>query len=398
MFKFAAVTFSALAAAADVERFRLAKPHCEMQPAYPPPANASMPTYTVSLDAAPKDRWPALVKPVAAQIGALLNTIIQYVPKKFLEKFEARCDSNAPAEFLDRFPAPYGDEIQSIADATGLDICTLIIYNIAYEVLGGCTSIVAEDSSGNVYHGRNLDFGLGPFNGTEMQWQMTDALRPLLSTIVFTKGGQTVYTSVHYLGYVGFLTAVKKGAFTITVDTRFDNNYDKYLFDWLNDKTDTAHFLSFLTRDTMDQEADFDSAVQRLAHTTMIGPSYVIIGGAKKGEGMVITNGPNTTTALNLWPMSSGYPKNSTTAPWYLVQTNYDNWVEPPFFDNRRDPAIDCMNEIGSNKFDLTQMYNVLHAHPNRNRLTTYTSLMSAATGHIESSKQYCDEKGCVPW
>ena len=56
---------------------------------------------------------------MAGEIGHLLGTITNYIPKKFLEKFEERCDSNAPAEFLNRFPAPYGDEIKSIADATG---------------------------------------------------------------------------------------------------------------------------------------------------------------------------------------------------------------------------------------------------------------------------------------
>ena len=28
--------------------------------------------------------------------------------------------------------------------------------------MGFCTSIVAEDNDGNIFHGRNLDFGLWP--------------------------------------------------------------------------------------------------------------------------------------------------------------------------------------------------------------------------------------------
>jgi acid ceramidase len=375
-----------------------ATPVCEMVPAYPPPANASFPEYVVNLDLDPAARWGDIVKPASQDIQALLDTVLKYIPASFLEQLLAKCDATAPDEFLKRFPSGYGDEIQGIADATGIDVCELIVYNIAYEVLGGCTSIITEDSNGNILHGRNLDFGLGPYNGTEGQWVMTDALRPLLSTIHFQRAGQTIYTSVHYLGYVGFLTAVKPGAFSITVDTRFDSNYDKYLIDWLNDRSDTAQFLSFLTRDTMDQEADFAAASQRLANTVMVGPSYTILAGVKAGEGAVITNSPNTTTALDYWPMSSGYPKGSAS-PWYLLQTNYDHWTQPPFFDNRRDPALDCMtNYVGQSAIDMEQLYNVLNAHPSRNRLTTYTTLMSAATGHIESSKQYCEEKGCVPW
>jgi acid ceramidase len=31
---------------------------------------------------------------------------------------------------------------------------------------------------------------------------------------------------------------------------------------------------------------------------------------------------------------------------WFLLQTNYDNWVKPPFYDNRRDPGIKCMKQV----------------------------------------------------
>ena len=29
------------------------------------------------------------------------------------------------------------------------------------------------------------------------------------------------------------------------------------------------------------------------------------------------------------------YPNASGVQPWYLLQTNYDHWTSPPFFDNR---------------------------------------------------------------
>src|SRR5690242_1783412 len=34
------------------------------------------------------------------------------------------------------------------------------LLNIIYEVQAGCTSIVAQDSNGKIWHGRNLDFTL----------------------------------------------------------------------------------------------------------------------------------------------------------------------------------------------------------------------------------------------
>jgi len=33
------------------------------------------------------------------------------------------------------------------------------VYNMMYELIGFCSSTVAQDAQGNVWHGRNLDFG-----------------------------------------------------------------------------------------------------------------------------------------------------------------------------------------------------------------------------------------------
>ncbi len=54
----------------------------------------------------------------------------------------------------------YGAEMKGIANVTGLDVGEVLLYNIFYEVSSLCTSIVAQDDTGNVYHARNLDFGL----------------------------------------------------------------------------------------------------------------------------------------------------------------------------------------------------------------------------------------------
>lgn len=30
---------------------------------------------------------------------------------------------------------------------------------------------------------------------------------------------------------------------------------------------------------------------------------------------------------------------------WYVLETNYDHWKEPLFLDDRRTPAIKCMDK-----------------------------------------------------
>jgi len=369
---------------------------CQMFPAYPPPANSSVPWYELNLDLPAKDRWTPMVSAKATEIAALVKVITNLIPDKFLKPILVACTLSVKSEFLDRFPEDYGVELQAIAQVTKIPICELLVYNLAYEVLGGCTSMVVQDNTGYVRHGRNLDFGLGPFNGTEEQWQLTDALRPLIYNVNYTQGGKTLFTGVHYAGYIGTLTAVKKGAFSLTVDSRFDNTYEYFLVEWLQNTSDTANFLSFLTRQAFESQNDYAGALDFLTTKDMVGPSYIILGGVKPGEGAVITNSPNMTHSLNVWTLAQGLPNGTT--PYYLLQTNYDHWVKPPFFDNRNAPAEDCLNKLGPNGMTKANVYNVLHAHPNRNRLTTYTTLIDVPLGELETSIQYCTEAGCSLW
>ncbi len=63
-------------------------------------------------------------------------------------------------KIADTLPGPYGEEIKGIANATGNNLGEVVLFNIFYEVFTICTSIVAQDANGNMYHARNLDFGL----------------------------------------------------------------------------------------------------------------------------------------------------------------------------------------------------------------------------------------------
>jgi len=201
-----------------------------------------------------------------------------------------------------------------------------------------------------------------------------------------------------FAGYIGVLTGVREGAMTITVDSRYDNNYDKYLLDWFKNPNDTSQFLTFATREAMETYNNYEEAVNFILGTSFVGPSFIIMGGSHPYQGCVCTMGPNRTLA-NYWDIAHGLPANDTEQnPWYVLETNYNHWDQPPWFDDRRYPAEDCMNIVGPNNINIETLYNVLDGIPNRNRLTTYTALMFCETGHLQSSKQYCDELDCPPW
>ena len=47
-----------------------------------------------------------------------------------------------------------------IAKAGNMTVSDVVLFNIFYELFTFCTSIVAEDGNGKLFHVRNLDFGI----------------------------------------------------------------------------------------------------------------------------------------------------------------------------------------------------------------------------------------------
>ena len=72
-----------------------------------------------------------------------------------------------------RIPEGYMEEVLSIANQSGVDPAIMFIYQIMYEVEGlGCTSTIVKGTDGSIYHGRNLDFGLGSKYANH-SWELT---------------------------------------------------------------------------------------------------------------------------------------------------------------------------------------------------------------------------------
>ncbi|XP_045202882.2 acid ceramidase-like [Mercenaria mercenaria] len=357
---------------------------------YPPPAQRQVKEYVINLDLPPEQRWQKLASEKRHEIVAL---ILEF--KKFLMEW-ASGEIITIVDFLgenidDTLPNPYRDEIKGMANATGIFVGELFVYNIFYELFTVCTSIVAQDPAGKMYHARNLDFGLflgwDPKNRT---WQLTDVLRPAIVNLDWQRGGKTVFKSVNYAGYVGVLTAIKQNKFTFSMDERFgiDGGYLGIL-EWIRDKK--GSWMSFLSRETMEYAPDFAAARDKLANTQLIAPAYFILGGTKPGEGAVITRNREV-NGTDVWMMT-----DKTAGGWYVLETNYDHWKKPLFLDDRRDPANKCMQKMSIKNTGFAGLFNVLSSKPVLNKLTTYSALMQVDSGTLETWLQYCPDP-CEPW
>lgn len=373
---------------------------------YPPANSTFVPWFTVQLDQPALTRWSHVVAPQKAEIDTLTNVVIKTLRKLlgntivdgFLKAINARLDTYTSA-----LPNDYGDEIKGIAAATDIDPAVIFMYNMFYTVFGACTSIVAESSTQEMFHARNLDFGLWPsFNFSKGElWELTAALRPLVINVDMQRNGSTVYKATTFNGFVGVHTAVRGGALSLTIDSRFDDHLDAGLLKWLAaPHLDAGHEITMACRATVESSNSYSEGLEAMNKTKVLGPGYIILGGPEAGQGAVLTKG-----AAGLFKPDGETVAVATLADQlkngshYLVQTNYDGDADGSHpaskIDDRRDPAKLCMKALGPEGTNFTGLYNLLSSTPNLNRLTAYTTLMSVKTGELEAYHQRCDTRDC---
>ncbi|XP_046901363.1 acid ceramidase [Hypomesus transpacificus] len=361
-----------------------------MYPPKGPTFKGGVTWYTVDLDLHPSDRWTAIITDKKADLVDMIQAIRDladaFVPSgKLIEMVDIGLPLVAST-----LPYPFRDELKGIATASGLPLGEVVLFNIFYEVFTVCTSLVAEDSDGNLIHGRNLDFGL--FMGWDLKnrsWMITEKLKPLVVNIDFTRDNKTVFKSTNFAGYVGMLTGIKPHTFTLTMNERFslDGGYIGIL-EWILGKRD-GMWMSFLTRSVLENATSYEDAKKKLSLTQLLAPAYFILGGNQTGQGCIITR----SRLLSLDVLEIDLKQGR----WYVLETNYDHWKEPLFLDDRRTPAMKCMNQTMQANISPKTVYDVLSTKPVLNKLTTYTTLMEVSKGKLESYIRDCPNP-CMPW
>ncbi|KAF4074456.1 hypothetical protein AMELA_G00239630 [Ameiurus melas] len=328
-------------------------------------ANFSPPVVNISLDQTPELRWSPLK---------------DLFSKDFLQKAAAQViDSTVPAwvhhaikpvvRALERFtPQPYAAEIRGMAAIYGSDISDILLLNFAYEISAFCTSIVAQDTKGRIYHGRNLDY---PHN----------VLKNLTIDIKFIKNGEVAYRGTTFAGYVGLWTGQSKNKFTVTGNQRDKGHWWYNVISAVLFKNSP---VSWLVRETLEGASDFLNAVIKLSSVPIISDVYYIVGGVNPGEGVVITR--DRSGPADIWPL------DKLNGNWYRVETNYDHWLHKQ--DTRKEVAMKALNTTGQNNINLHSLYQVFSVVPVCNRITVYTTVMSAAAPEEYKTvlRETCDE------
>ena len=83
-----------------------------------------------------------------------------------------------------------------------------------------------------------------------------------------------------------------------------------------------------------------------MATIKLAAPVYFILSGTKPGEGALFSRDREE----NPQPLA-------LDNTWYLLETNYDHWIEPPVYDDRRAWGLYYMNEVKQSGFDKNPLH-----------------------------------------
>ncbi|XP_003973773.3 N-acylethanolamine-hydrolyzing acid amidase [Takifugu rubripes] len=334
-------------------------------------AEFAPPTLNISLDEDPEVRWDPLIK--AFDVEYLKKAAAEIIDST-VPKWVHHAIKPVVLALEKYIPQPYAGEIRGLASHFGDSLSDVIILNFAYEISAFCTSIVAQDKNGSVYHGRNLDYP-------------HPVLRNMTLNAVFLKDGKVVYQGTSFAGYVGLWTAQSPDKFTVSGDQRGSEHWWNWWKNVVSALLLRRSPVSWLLRETLEEAQDFQDAVLRLSKIPIITGVYYIVGGVRAGEGVVITrdrDGP-----VDIWPLE---PVNGE---WFRVETNFDHWLPPPARDHRREAATVALNATSQDGINMETLYQVLSLFPVCNGITVYTTIMSAASP--EKYNTLVRPQGCRP-
>ena len=168
----------------------------------PDDESEAIPIYTIDLSLKPEDRYVALAKDYLSEIAnltALFDDLIVASELPISTKTMHIITRLLLRRVHDR---EQFRELRGISKVTGVEMHLLVALNVLLDLFMSCTSGGAkirdgEDAS-KMVHFRTLDWGM-------------EALRKVVVQLEFVEnaGGPVIARSVTYVGFVGFLTAVR---------------------------------------------------------------------------------------------------------------------------------------------------------------------------------------------
>jgi hypothetical protein len=262
----------------------------------------------VCLDDPPGLRWAGLLAAASRTAGSLARLRAEaraYMAEYLPHNAVARWAIAKTAVAIIRFTT-YAAEIIAIAAHAGMEEWEVAALNMVYDAQARCTAVLCHDEEGTApLHVRTLDWPAG-------------FLRKHTIRVALTRGGTVVAHAVTWPGFVGVLTGVAPGRFSISMNARQTTpSLLPLAVNVLAAATGRCWVAGALIRHVLETAATYDEAVALLSTEWLVGPLYFTVAGTRPNEGVLLTR----SRMASLRPLRLA----DDTAP-LLVQTNHDWW------------------------------------------------------------------------
>ena len=259
-----------------------------------------------------------------------------------------------------------------------------------------CTAIVAQDASGAIVHGRNMD-------------QSPPSVRNCTLRLTFARGGAPLFEAVDWYWFTtGVMTAVRRSVASLQENWRFTPTqpHAQVLAAAANGTLPQVFFFRQLLSRDYDSAAPapapapaggvvsaFGAVLGAIEATAFATGMYVVAAGSAPGEGAVVTKGSGPGVALPTLLLADVMAARNASAPaadpaadYFLTQTNYDQPGPDPAGDARRTAAQRAMRALGQAEgASALGVFAAISTAPVLNDDTAYTAVMRAATGELHA-------------
>ena len=199
-------------------------------------ARTKRPIYDIDLDAPPCERWvevgrrnrrklAGFMRDIEAMTHELVDTFVDrspdWVPESFRQLSKSvlkpllagtsRITGHLAARVARSFGEEYADEIRGLAHASGLPESKLFLANLTYDI-----AVEMERRSG-ACSSFSVTVGGVPVLVRNMDWARPESTGRLTVMTRFHKGS-TSYVNIAPLGCVGVLSAIRTGAWAVTLN------------------------------------------------------------------------------------------------------------------------------------------------------------------------------------
>lgn len=224
-----------------------------------------METITINLSSDPSKRW-AFLKDYKQEVNTLLKYYLTDLSDAGI--FETYIETYK-SMFISEI---YLEEIRAISRYCDFSENEILITNLYYDALKfvfGCTAFCVTNIKEKL-HARNLDW-----------WSENDILGKYTKIFDFEMDGKVIYSLVGWPGFIGALSGVRKGTYSITLNAVLSDEAPQF-----------AIPITFLIRDVLENVSSFNEAVEILSNTPIASDCLLMVVGINEHENVVIERTP----------------------------------------------------------------------------------------------------------